>query len=41
MAVAVMTSLQGGLLLTQIRKTTQPLQIGLCAALTHARSFAS
>src|SRR5690242_6963350 len=27
LAVAVMTSLQGGLLLTQMRKSTQPLQI--------------
>ena len=32
LAVAVMTSLQGGLLLSQTRKTTQPLQIALRAA---------
>ncbi len=41
LAVAVMTSLQGGLLLTQTRKTTQPLRIALHAALTYVRSFAS
>jgi AcrR family transcriptional regulator len=40
LAVAVMTSLQGGLLLTQTRKTTQPLQIALHAAFTYVRSFA-
>ncbi|GHO90175.1 transcriptional regulator [Reticulibacter mediterranei] len=41
LAVAVMTSLQGGLLLTQTRKTTQPLRIALHAAFTYVRSFAS
>ncbi len=41
LAVAVMTSLQGGLLLTQTRKTTRPLQIALHAALSYVRSFAS
>jgi TetR/AcrR family transcriptional regulator, transcriptional repressor for nem operon len=41
LAVAVMTSLQGGLLLTQTRKSTQPLQIALQAAFTYVRSFAS
>lgn len=41
LAVAMMTSLQGGLLLTQMRKTTQPLRIALHTALTYARSFAS
>ena len=41
LAVAVMTSLQGGLLLTQTRKTTSPLRIALHAALTYVRSFAS
>jgi TetR/AcrR family transcriptional regulator, transcriptional repressor for nem operon len=40
LAVAVMTSLQGGLLLTQTRKTTQPLQLALHAAFTYVRSFA-
>lgn len=41
LAVAVMTSLQGGLLLTQTRKTTRPLQIALHTAFTYVRSFAS
>ncbi|MBA2678039.1 MAG: TetR family transcriptional regulator C-terminal domain-containing protein [Ktedonobacteraceae bacterium] len=41
LAVTVMTSLQGGLLLTQTRKTTRPLQIALRAALTYVRSFAT
>ncbi|HEX4205649.1 MAG TPA: TetR/AcrR family transcriptional regulator [Ktedonobacteraceae bacterium] len=41
LAVAVMSSLQGGLLLTQTRKTTYPLQIALHTALTYVRSFAS
>ncbi len=41
LAVVVMTSLQGGLLLTQTRKTTRPLQIALRAALTYVRSFAT
>ena len=41
LAVAVMTSLQGGLLLTQTRKTTRPLQIALHTALTYVRSFAA
>jgi TetR/AcrR family transcriptional regulator, transcriptional repressor for nem operon len=40
LAVAVMTSLQGGLLLTQTRKTTRPLQIALHTAFTYVRSFA-
>ncbi len=41
LASAVMTSLQGGLLLSQTRKTTQPLQIALHMAFTYIRSFAS
>jgi TetR/AcrR family transcriptional repressor of nem operon len=41
LAVAVMSSLQGGLLLTQTRKTTYPLQVALHTALTYVRSFAS
>lgn len=41
LAVAVMSSLQGGLLLTQTRKATYPLQIALHMALTYVRSFAS
>jgi len=39
LAVAVMTSLQGGLLLTQTRKSTQPLRIALHTAFTYLRSF--
>ncbi|HEY7419737.1 MAG TPA: TetR/AcrR family transcriptional regulator, partial [Ktedonobacteraceae bacterium] len=41
LAVAVMSSLQGGLLLTKTRKTTYPLQAALHMALTYVRSFAS
>ena len=41
LAVVVMTSLQGGRLLSQTRKTTLPLQIALHAALSYVRSFAS
>ncbi len=41
LAVAVMTSLQGGLLLTQTRKTTHPLRIALRAALVFVHTFAS
>lgn len=40
LAVAVMTSLQGGLLLTRTRKTTQPLQIALHAIFSYVHSFA-
>jgi TetR/AcrR family transcriptional repressor of nem operon len=40
LAVAVMASVQGGLLLTQTRKTTQPLQLALRAAFTYVHSFA-
>ncbi len=41
LAVAMMTSLQGGFLLTQTRKTTQPLQVALQVAYAYVRSFAS
>lgn len=41
LAVAVMTSLQGGLLLSQTHKMTRPLQIALRAAFSYVRSFAS
>ena len=41
LAVAVMTSLQGGLLLAKTCKTTQPLQIALRTAFSYVRSFAS
>jgi AcrR family transcriptional regulator len=41
LAAAMMTSLQGGLLLTQTRKTTRPLQIALHTAFTYVRSFTS
>jgi TetR/AcrR family transcriptional regulator, transcriptional repressor for nem operon len=41
LAVVVMTSLEGGFLLAQTRRTTQPLQIALHAALSYIRSFAS
>ena len=41
LAVAVMTSLQGGRLLSQTRKTTQPLQVALHTAFSYVRSFAS
>lgn len=41
LASAVMTSLQGGLLLTQTRRSTQPLRVALRAASAYVRSFAS
>jgi AcrR family transcriptional regulator len=41
LAVAVMASLQGGLLLTQTRKNPLPLQTALKCALTYVRTFAS
>jgi TetR/AcrR family transcriptional regulator, transcriptional repressor for nem operon len=40
LAIAVMTSLQGGLLLSQTNKTTQPLRIALHTAFSYIRSFA-
>jgi|SRR5215469_879917 TetR/AcrR family transcriptional repressor of nem operon len=41
LASVLITSLQGGVLLTQTRKTVIPLQRVLHAALTYARSFAT
>lgn len=41
LAVAMMTGLQGGLLLTQTRRSTQPLRVALHAASTYVRTFAS
>ena len=41
MAVATMASLQGGLLLAQAARSTQPLRIALDAALRHLRSWAA
>lgn len=40
LADAVMTSLQGGFLLSQTRRTTRPLQIAFQTAFTYVRSFA-
>jgi AcrR family transcriptional regulator len=39
LALALLTILQGGLLLTQVRKETSPLETGLDAILEHIRSF--
>jgi AcrR family transcriptional regulator len=39
LALALLTILQGGLLLTQVRKETNPLETGLDAILEHIRSF--
>jgi TetR/AcrR family transcriptional repressor of nem operon len=39
LAVAVLASLQGGLLLTQTRKDALPLQMAFKSALTYARTF--
>jgi TetR/AcrR family transcriptional regulator, transcriptional repressor for nem operon len=41
LAMAVMASIQGGLLLTQTRKTSRPLRVALDAALLYLRSFAA
>lgn len=41
LALAVMASLQGGLLLTQTRKNPLPLETALKSALTYVRTFAS
>jgi AcrR family transcriptional regulator len=40
LAMAVMAGIQGGLLLTQTRKTSRPLRVALDAALVHLRTFA-
>jgi TetR/AcrR family transcriptional regulator, transcriptional repressor for nem operon len=41
LAVSVIASLQGGLLLAEIDRSTRPLEIALDAAIAHVRSFAS
>ncbi len=41
LAVATMASLQGGLLLAQAARSTQPLRVALDAALRHLRSWAA
>lgn len=41
LACAVITSLQGGLLLTKTRKKVRPLEIALKTALTYVRTFAA
>ena len=41
LALAVLAALQGGLLLTQIRRETAPLEAGLDAVLDHIESFTS
>lgn len=40
LALALLTALQGGLLLTQTRRNTQPLRAGLDAVLAHIRTYA-
>lgn len=39
LALALLTTLQGGLLLTQVRKETLPLEVGLDSMLVHISSF--
>ncbi|WP_261303670.1 TetR/AcrR family transcriptional regulator [Paenibacillus andongensis] len=39
LALALLTALQGGLLLTKVRRETSPLEAGLDAMLAHIRSF--
>lgn len=39
LAAAAMASIQGGLLLTQVRKSARPLRLALNAALAYLRSF--
>jgi hypothetical protein len=41
LAMAVMASVQGGLLLTKTRKTSHPLRVALDAAMVYLRSFAA
>jgi TetR/AcrR family transcriptional repressor of nem operon len=41
LALALLTALQGGLLLTQTRRNTTPLRAGLGAVLAHIRTFAT
>jgi TetR/AcrR family transcriptional repressor of nem operon len=40
LAVSVIASLQGGLLLAELERNTRPLEIALDAAIAHLRSFA-
>jgi AcrR family transcriptional regulator len=40
LAVSVMASLQGGLLLAEMDRSTRPLEVALDAAIAHLRSFA-
>jgi AcrR family transcriptional regulator len=41
LALALLTALQGGLLLTQTRRNTAPLRAGLDAVLAHVRTYAT
>jgi TetR/AcrR family transcriptional regulator, transcriptional repressor for nem operon len=41
LALALLTALQGGLLLTQTRRNTTPLRVGLGAVLAHIRTYAT
>jgi TetR/AcrR family transcriptional repressor of nem operon len=41
LAVALLAALQGGLLLTQTRRDTTPLRVGLGAVLAHIRTYAT
>lgn len=41
LALALLTALQGGLLLTQTRRNTSPLRAGIDAVLAHVRSYAT
>jgi AcrR family transcriptional regulator len=41
LAIGVLASLEGGLLLAETARDTQPLEIALNAAIAHVRSFAS
>jgi hypothetical protein len=40
LAVSVIASLQGGLLLAEIDRSTRPLEVALDAAIAYLRSFA-
>lgn len=41
LALSLLVAVQGGLLLTQARRTTEPLRVGLDAALDHVRHFST
>ncbi|MFD3456193.1 TetR/AcrR family transcriptional regulator [Streptomyces sp. NPDC058691] len=41
LATVLLTAVQGGLLLTQVRRTTHPLRTAMDAAMTHIESFAT